>query len=244
MEILTIWRKQNTDTRVVFPFYDHATGLLVTTVAGLDSEFALDGAHGASAPSFSDCEHEATQIGATGIFYLDIAAAEVNDANGSTINIKTTTEHVDPVCIRIQTLPCDAVLTTASTTAVAVAVRDIATSGLAALKTLIDAIKALLPTTVVASKADVEAVQGTGAIAWTYRVLLDSNGDGTADSPAVGLADVDVWVTSDITGTTRLATGVTDSSGNVVFHLAAGTVYVWRQHASYEFTNPDTEVVS
>jgi hypothetical protein len=114
MEVLTIWRKQNTATRAVFPMYDHATGLLTTGVAGLDSEFALDGTHGGTAPSFADCEHETTEIGTTGIYYLDIAAGEVNDPNGSTINIKTTTEHVDPVCIRIQTLPTDAVLASAS----------------------------------------------------------------------------------------------------------------------------------
>jgi hypothetical protein len=130
MEVLTIWRKQNTATRAVFPMYDHATGLLTTGVAGLDSEFALDGTHGGTAPSFADCEHETTEIGTTGIYYLDIAAGEVNDPNGSTINIKTTTEHVDPVCLRIQTLAADAVLTTAGVAAIATAVWTVATSAL------------------------------------------------------------------------------------------------------------------
>jgi hypothetical protein len=130
MEVLTIWRKQNTATRAVFPMYDHATGLLTTGVAGLDSEFALDGTHGGTAPSFADCEHETTEIGTTGIYYLDIAAGEVNDPNGSTINIKTTTEHVDPVCLRIQTLATDAVLTTAGVAAIATAVWTVATSAL------------------------------------------------------------------------------------------------------------------
>jgi len=50
-------------------------------------------------------------------------------------------------------------------------------------------------------------------------------------------------VTSDAAGLTVLASGRTNASGEVKFYLDAGTVYVWRQKAGWNFTNPDTEVV-
>lgn len=77
---------------------------------------------------------------------------------------------------------------------------------------------------------------GAGAITWTY-TLTDS---GTG----LPIADADVWITSNIGGTNVLASGKTNASGVVTFYLDAGTVYVWRQKTGYDFTNPDTEVVS
>src|SRR5665648_4177 len=61
---MEFWRKKNTDTRVVFPIQKN-DGTFITGAAGLDSEFALLGAHGAAAPSFGDCTHEATEIRTT-----------------------------------------------------------------------------------------------------------------------------------------------------------------------------------
>lgn len=86
---MEFWRKKNTDTRVVFPIQKN-DGTFITTAAGLDSEFALYGAHGAGAPSFGDCTHEATEIGTTGLYYLDVSAAELNDDYGSVIQIKSS----------------------------------------------------------------------------------------------------------------------------------------------------------
>lgn len=86
MEVI---RAQNVDTRIVFPIQKSDT-TFITGATGLDSEFALLGAHGAAAPSFSDCGHEATEIASTGLYYLDVAAAEVNDAQGSIIQIKSS----------------------------------------------------------------------------------------------------------------------------------------------------------
>jgi hypothetical protein len=78
-------------------------------------------------------------------------------------------------------------------------------------------------------------VIAAGAISWIYN-LKDNNG--------ANVADASIWVTSDIAGTNVLASGITDASGNVTFLLDAGTVYVWGQKSGYNFTNPDTEVVS
>lgn len=86
---MEFWRKKNTDTRVVFPIPKN-DGTFITGATDLDSEFALYGAHGAGAPSFGDCTHEATEIAATGLYYLDVSAAEVNDDYGAAIQIKSS----------------------------------------------------------------------------------------------------------------------------------------------------------
>lgn len=76
---------------------------------------------------------------------------------------------------------------------------------------------------------------GPGNVKKTYTV---KDGDG---NPIDG---VDVWVTSDIAGSNIIASGVTNIQGQVDFYLTVGTYYVWSQKAGYNFTNPDTEVVS
>jgi len=77
---------------------------------------------------------------------------------------------------------------------------------------------------------------GAGATTFTY--TLTSSVDGTP------IADADVWATSDQAGSNVLASGTTDSNGQVTFYLDAGTVYIWRQKSGWNFTNPDTETVS
>jgi hypothetical protein len=78
--------------------------------------------------------------------------------------------------------------------------------------------------------------RGSGAIAWTY-TLTDSQ-------TGLPIADAIVWVTTDIGGLNVVASGVTDNYGKMVFYLDAGTVYIWARKAGYNFTTPDTEVVS
>lgn len=76
---------------------------------------------------------------------------------------------------------------------------------------------------------------GAGATRRPY-TLTDDDG-----SP---IADADVWVTTDVSGNNVIANGRTNSSGVVVFWLDAGTYYIWRQKDGWNFTNPDTEVLS
>lgn len=79
---------------------------------------------------------------------------------------------------------------------------------------------------------------GIGAITWTYTVT-------SSEAPNNPIADVDVWVTSDIGGTNVLASDKTDANGVVTFFLDAGTVYVWKQKSGQnDDQGPDTEVVS
>jgi len=77
---------------------------------------------------------------------------------------------------------------------------------------------------------------GAGAITFTY--TLKSSVDASA------IADAEVWVTSDIAGSTLVASGRTNASGVVVFYLDPATYYVWRRKSGWDFTNPDTEVVA
>lgn len=77
---------------------------------------------------------------------------------------------------------------------------------------------------------------GAGAITFVY-TLTDAD-------TMLPIAGADVWATSDSGGSTVLASGITNGSGQVTFYLDAGTVYIWRQKPGYNFTNPDTETVS
>jgi len=85
--------RKNTAYRVTFPIVLSTTGATVTGATGLDSEVSIDGG------TFADCIAEATEIAtASGIYYLDLAAAEMN---GDTIAIviKTTTVDAQPTVI-------------------------------------------------------------------------------------------------------------------------------------------------
>lgn len=74
---------KNTAYRVYFPILD-ADGDLVTGAASLDSEVSIDGA------AFADCTNEATEIGSTGLYYLDLTASEMN-GDAIIVQVKTGT---------------------------------------------------------------------------------------------------------------------------------------------------------
>lgn len=58
------------------------------------------------------------------------------------------------------------------------------------------------------------------------------------------LDGVDVWATTDISGSNVVARGSTDALGLVTFMLDPGTYYIWKTLARYSFTNPSTLVVT
>lgn len=74
---------KNQAYRITFPILD-ADGDPVSAAAGLDSEVSKDGA------AFADCTAEAGEIGTSGIYYLDLTAAEMN-ADTIAVRIQTTT---------------------------------------------------------------------------------------------------------------------------------------------------------
>jgi len=78
---------------------------------------------------------------------------------------------------------------------------------------------------------------GAGAVAFTYTVTDSSN-----NQPIDG---AEVWVTTDSGGTNIVAgTSTTNAQGEVTFYLDPATYYFWTKKAGYNFTNPDTEIVS
>lgn len=75
--------RKNAAARIYFPILD-ADGDLVSGASGLDSEVSLDGG------AFSDCTNEATEIGSSGIYYLELTAGETN-ADAICVQVKTST---------------------------------------------------------------------------------------------------------------------------------------------------------
>ena len=81
----------------------------------------------------------------------------------------------------------------------------------------------------------ITAEAGAGAVTWVTTIT---------DGDSNPLTSADVWATSDAAGNNILASGETNSSGQVTFYLDAGTVYIWVQKDGYNFTNPTTVTVT
>ena len=77
--------RKNTAFRVYFPILDN-DGDTVTGATGLDSEVSIDGA------AFSDCTNEATEIGTSGFYYLDLTSGEMN-GDAVVLQVKTTSTN-------------------------------------------------------------------------------------------------------------------------------------------------------
>lgn len=82
---------RNTAYRVTFPLLD-ADGDLVSAAGSLDSEVSKDGA------AFADCTNEATEIGTTGMYYLDLTSTEM-DADTVAIIIKSAGAKTTPIVL-------------------------------------------------------------------------------------------------------------------------------------------------
>ena len=70
-------RQKNTATRIVFPIRNSSTGATITGATGLDCEID-EFSDGANPTGFTDCTNEATEIGSTGIYYVNLTASETN----------------------------------------------------------------------------------------------------------------------------------------------------------------------
>lgn len=81
-----------------------------------------------------------------------------------------------------------------------------------------------------------ELAAGVGAVAFTYTLTDSVSG--------LPIAGADVWATTDEAGLNVAASGVTNTFGQVILYLDAGTYHFFRQLAGYSFINPDTETVS
>lgn len=82
---------KNAAFRAYLPIFD-ADGDLVSAATGLDSEVSKDGG------AFADCTNEATEIGTSGMYYLDLTAAEMN-ADAVVIVVKSTSGKTSPIVL-------------------------------------------------------------------------------------------------------------------------------------------------
>lgn len=87
------WGIYGARLRVLFPILD-ADGDPVTAAATLDSEFSLDQA------AFADCTAEATEIGSSGIYYLDLDNDEMLGKQ-VTIRVQTSTSGAKTTILTI-----------------------------------------------------------------------------------------------------------------------------------------------
>ena len=109
---MEVFRQKNVASYIVFPIVD-ADGDFVTGATGLDSE--IDSwSDGAAPDGFADCTNEATEIGATGIYYLSLTNTELN-ADYVVIQIKTTSAGAKTQAILIQTIVGDVSLLATTT---------------------------------------------------------------------------------------------------------------------------------
>jgi hypothetical protein len=98
---MEIFRKKNTATRIFFPIVD-ADGDYVSGASGLDSEYTTF-ADGSNPGAFADCTNEATEVGSTGWYYLNLTATETN-ADFIAVQIKTSTSGAKTQGVLINTL--------------------------------------------------------------------------------------------------------------------------------------------
>lgn len=77
---------------------------------------------------------------------------------------------------------------------------------------------------------------GSGALTFTYTVTNELTG--------LPVPDVAIEVYTDAAMTNLVAVGATDTFGQAVFYLDAGTYYFKRIKEGWQFTNPDVEVVA
>ena len=87
-----------------------------------------------------------------------------------------------------------------------------------------------------AAISGVGGVVGSGALSctWTQK-----------DEGGTAMDNVQVWISTDEAGNNVVAgTLITNASGEVTFMLDAGTYYVFRERAGYNFTNPQEWAVS
>ena len=65
----------------------------------------------------------------------------------------------------------------------------------------------------------------------------------TDSTTGLPIASVYVFATTDEAGTNVVSAAYTDDFGVVHLPLDAGTWYLWRRKAGYQFDNPDVETI-
>lgn len=82
--------RKNIAFRFYFAIRKPSDSTLITTWTGMDSEVSLDGA------AFADCTNEATEIGTSGVGYIDLTSSEMN-ADSVVLKITVTNSGAVPL---------------------------------------------------------------------------------------------------------------------------------------------------
>lgn len=88
-----------------------------------------------------------------------------------------------------------------------------------------------------AVKTDTAAIPTAGAGTYTVTITVH-------DSGGVDIAGASVWISTDVGGSTVIASGTTSDTGTLTLYLDAATYYLWAQLAGFNFSNPATLVVT
>jgi hypothetical protein len=184
---------KNTAFRVTFPIYDN-TGALVSGAAGLDSEVSIDGG------TFADCTNEATEIAtASGIYYLDLTAGEMN---GDTIAILVKTSTTDAKTSVLIFYPTVLSVAALGTNTVSIASGAITAAAIATDAIDGDAIAASAVT-------EIQSGLATAAALTTVDTMVDAIQAKTDNLPAdpAGVSDIptavqnaDAWTARNVAG--------------------------------------------
>ena len=201
--------------KLVFDAEDNTGMILLDTGTTLDTALAA-----IQADTLAILEDTGTTLPAA-IAVVDGIVDDILVDTGTTLDGKIDT---------IDTVVDEIVLNQVPPTAEAIA--DAVLDELVADHVVVGSLSAVIATL---DAAVISSPAGIGAVENTVTVTVDD----------VAEAGVDVWVTSDEAGTSVVAgTLQTDVAGQVVFWLDVGTYYVWQQKSGFNFTNPDTLVVT
>jgi len=181
---------------------------------------------------FYDANDPATAV-------LDAVAADYDDANsiGAKINDIATVAQIQSGLSTFDPLTDNVTLADNGITAAKLADDAISEiqSGLSTFDPTTDTVANVTTVGTVTNPVTTTG-SGTGAITYIYNITDSSTG--------LPLPDVLVNVSTDISGVNLVATGTTDSFGNITFYLDAGDYYFWSYKDGYSFVNPDLEEVS
>lgn len=108
---MEIVRQKNVATYIVFPLVDADGDPVTGQGASADSEID-QWADGAAPTGFADCTNEATELGTTGVYYLSLTQAEMNE---DYIVIKTSSSGAKTQVILIRTITGDPLLLATTT---------------------------------------------------------------------------------------------------------------------------------
>lgn len=89
-----------------------------------------------------------------------------------------------------------------------------------------------------------DSVHGSGSWGRDAGIGACTHTETVEDAESDPIQGCEVWVTTDEAGTNTIASGTTDSNGQVVFYLDAGSYYFFKQKSGFDFTNPETVTVS